>query len=259
MVYAYLQLGQDKNARAVDRGDGCRSTNFNPELFGGHLCPGGVARRATRWSAATGRAAAATGGPRQQVPPGRWRSHISPVHWVRRAAGKPEAAKADVAKLAELRGQAARGKGRLLGRTLSISSGRLRMPGSFTPKDSHDEALKAMSGRRAMPRTRPKSQPVTPGPLAPARELYGAMLLDRGMAKEALAAFEADAQEGAAPARRHRWRGQVRGEGGRNREGAQILCGCRCAHGECRSGRATNRARAGLLARSTELVVIAAC
>ena len=32
---------------------------------------------------------------------------------------------------------------------------------------------------------------VTPGPLAPARELYGVMLLERGMAKEALAAFEA--------------------------------------------------------------------
>ena len=29
------------------------------------------------------------------------------------------------------------------------------------------------------------------GPLAPARELYGFMLLDRSMAKEALAAFEA--------------------------------------------------------------------
>ncbi len=32
---------------------------------------------------------------------------------------------------------------------------------------------------------------VTPGPLSPARELYGFMLLERGMAKEALAAFEA--------------------------------------------------------------------
>jgi len=32
---------------------------------------------------------------------------------------------------------------------------------------------------------------VTPGPLTPARELYGYMLLNRGMAKEALAAFEA--------------------------------------------------------------------
>jgi predicted Zn-dependent protease len=32
---------------------------------------------------------------------------------------------------------------------------------------------------------------VTPGPLAPARELYGEMLLEHGMAKEALAAFDA--------------------------------------------------------------------
>ena len=32
---------------------------------------------------------------------------------------------------------------------------------------------------------------ITPGPLAPARELYGFMLLDRSLAKEALAAFDA--------------------------------------------------------------------
>src|SRR5262245_30868596 len=32
---------------------------------------------------------------------------------------------------------------------------------------------------------------LTPGPLAPARELYGEMLLDRGIAQDALAAFEA--------------------------------------------------------------------
>ncbi len=43
--------------------------------------------------------------------------------------------------------------------------------------------------------------PVTPGPLAPARELYGTMLLERGMAREALAAFEA--QQGQEPNRYH--------------------------------------------------------
>ena len=36
---------------------------------------------------------------------------------------------------------------------------------------------------------------VTPGPLAPARELYGDMLLENGMAKEAFAAFEATKAE----------------------------------------------------------------
>ena len=41
-----------------------------------------------------------------------------------------------------------------------------------------------------MPRIKPKRRRSRPGPLAPARELYGFMLLDRSMAKEALAAFE---------------------------------------------------------------------
>ena len=54
----------------------------------------------------------------------------------------------------------------------------------------HDEALKAMSAA-ADAEDKTEKHPVTPGPLAPARELYGAMLLDRGMAKEALVAYEA--------------------------------------------------------------------
>src|SRR6266705_106467 len=38
---------------------------------------------------------------------------------------------------------------------------------------------------------RTEKHPVTPGVPTPARELYGTMLLERGMAKEALGAFEA--------------------------------------------------------------------
>jgi len=53
-----------------------------------------------------------------------------------------------------------------------------------------DDALKAMSAA-ADAEDKTEKSPVTPGPLTPARELYGVMLLDRGMAKEALAAFEA--------------------------------------------------------------------
>jgi tetratricopeptide (TPR) repeat protein len=53
-----------------------------------------------------------------------------------------------------------------------------------------DEALKAMSAA-ADAEDQTEKHVVTPGPLAPARELYGYMLLDRGMAKEALAAFGA--------------------------------------------------------------------
>src|SRR5438128_11800226 len=54
----------------------------------------------------------------------------------------------------------------------------------------HSEALAAMSVA-AEAEDKTDKHAVTPGPLAPARELYGEMLLDRGMAKEALAAFEA--------------------------------------------------------------------
>ena len=55
---------------------------------------------------------------------------------------------------------------------------------------------------------------VTPGPLAPTRELYGAMLLERGMAKEALSAFEATLKKepnrlGATSARRRPPKGRV--------------------------------------------------
>jgi tetratricopeptide (TPR) repeat protein len=53
-----------------------------------------------------------------------------------------------------------------------------------------DEALKAMSAA-ADAEDKTEKHALTPGPLAPARELYGSMLLDRGMPKEALVAFEA--------------------------------------------------------------------
>ena len=54
----------------------------------------------------------------------------------------------------------------------------------------YDEALKAMSAA-ADAEDKTEKHAITPGPLAPARELYGFMLLDRGKTGEALAAFEA--------------------------------------------------------------------
>jgi tetratricopeptide (TPR) repeat protein len=53
-----------------------------------------------------------------------------------------------------------------------------------------EEALAAMRVA-ADAEDKTEKHPVTPGPLAPARELYGAMLLERGLASEALAQYEA--------------------------------------------------------------------
>jgi Tfp pilus assembly protein PilF len=54
----------------------------------------------------------------------------------------------------------------------------------------YDEALTTMKAA-ADQEDKTEKHPVTPGPPAPARELLGVMLLDRGSAGEALAAFEA--------------------------------------------------------------------
>ena len=54
----------------------------------------------------------------------------------------------------------------------------------------YDDALKAMSAA-ADAEDKTEKHPVTPGVPTPARELYGTMLLERGLTKEALAAFEA--------------------------------------------------------------------
>lgn len=53
-----------------------------------------------------------------------------------------------------------------------------------------DEALATMSTAADI-EDRTEKSIVTPGPLAPARELYGVMLLERGNAMEARTAFEA--------------------------------------------------------------------
>ena len=54
----------------------------------------------------------------------------------------------------------------------------------------YDDALKAMSAA-ADAEDKTEKHPVTPGVPKPARELYGVMLLERGMPNEALTAFEA--------------------------------------------------------------------
>src|SRR5262249_56216452 len=62
--------------------------------------------------------------------------------------------------------------------------------GVLYAEGKYDDALKAMSAA-ADAEDKTEKHPVTPGVPTPARELYGTMLLERGMAKEALAAFEA--------------------------------------------------------------------
>ena len=104
-------------------------------------------------------------------------------------SGKPEAAKADVQKLAELRDKLREAKDNYWSQIVDIQH-QVAVAWVLHAEGKYDEALKAMNAA-ADAEDKTEKHVVTPGPLAPARELYGSMLLDRNMAKEALAAFEA--------------------------------------------------------------------
>jgi tetratricopeptide (TPR) repeat protein len=185
MVYAYLQLGRDKDAKAVV--DDMQSAKFNPETLGG---PFGFAAAQARYMVERGDWAGAAG---LQVPASKF-AHVQAITYFARAlgaarAGRPDAAKADVAKLAELRDKLREAKDAYWSGIVDIQ-GQVASAWLLYAEGKYDEALKAMSAA-ADAEDKTEKHPVTPGPLAPARELYGAMLLERGMAKEALAEFEA--------------------------------------------------------------------
>jgi len=185
MVYAYLQLGQDGQASAVV--DEMQSAKFNPDSLGG---PFGKTAAAARYMVERGDWKGAAG---LDVPATKF-AHVEAITHFARAlgaarSGDPDAAKAEIAKLAELRDKLRDAKDVYWSGIVDIEW-QVANAWMLYAQGNYDEALKAMSAA-ADAEDRTDKHPVTPGPLAPGRELYGAMLLDRGMAKEALVAFEA--------------------------------------------------------------------
>jgi hypothetical protein len=186
MVYAYLQLGQDKNARAVID-EMLQSANFNPDIQGGNFA---LAASPARYAVERGdwQGAAELEARVNKFP------HIMAITYFARAlgaarAGKPDAAQADIARLVELRDKLREAKDPYWAEQVDIEY-QVANAWALFARGRFEEALNSMSAA-ADAEDKTEKSPVTPGPLAPARELYGAMLLERGMAKEALAAFQA--------------------------------------------------------------------
>jgi Tfp pilus assembly protein PilF len=184
MVYAYLQLGQDKEARAViDEMAASTGPDAPGASFALAASPARYVVERGDWSGAA----------ELQVRPTKF-PHVAAITHFARAlgaarAGKPEAAQADIAKLAELRDKLREAKDAYWAEQVDIQW-QIANAWLLNAQGKQDEALKAMAAA-ADAEDKTEKAPVTPGPIAPARELLGAMLLDRGMAKEALAAFEA--------------------------------------------------------------------
>jgi hypothetical protein len=185
LVYAYLQLAQDNAARAVV--DELARLEFKTERFPG---PYAVAASQARYVFERGDWKAAA---ELQVRPTKFLYADAITHFARAVGaartGNAAAAKADIARLVELRDQLKEAKDAYWSNIVDIQQ-QVASAWVLYAEARYDEALSGMSAA-AEAEDKTDKHPVTPGPLAPARELYGAMLLDRGMAKEALAAYEA--------------------------------------------------------------------
>jgi hypothetical protein len=186
MVYAHLQLGQDEKARAVVS-EMLAGTGANPNVFVGAYA---LAASPARYAMERGdwRGAAEL-----QVRPSKFAYVDAMTHFARAVgaarSGDVSAAKAEAAKVAELREKLREEKNAYWTEQVDIQA-QVANAWILYAEGKHDEGLKAMSAA-ADAEDQTEKHPVTPGVPTPARELYGAMLLDRGIAGEALAAYEA--------------------------------------------------------------------
>src|SRR6266480_1851690 len=186
LVYAYLQLGQDSKAKGVI--DEMNTVGGFTETF--IAGPYALAASPARYAVERGdwKAAAAL-----QVRPSPL-AHVQAVTHFARAlgaarSGNPEAAKADIAKLAELRDKLREAKDAYWSEQVDIQR-QVATAWLLYAEGKGDDALNAMRAA-ADSEDKTEKHPVTPGVPRPARELYGVMLLESGNAKDALAAFEA--------------------------------------------------------------------
>jgi tetratricopeptide (TPR) repeat protein len=185
LVYAYLQLGQDANARGVI--DEIAIMKPGPDSFGGAFSqaasPARYAVERGDWNGAA----------RLEVIPSKFPQVMAISHFARALgaarSGDAAAARLEMAKLGQIRDGLREAKSDYWAGQVDVEA-QTANAWVFYAEAKYDEALKAMSAA-ADAEDKTEKAPVTPGPLAPTRELYGFMLLDRGMAKEALAAFEA--------------------------------------------------------------------
>lgn len=190
MVYAYLQLGQDRAAKKLVDEVGAMQKidvgNF-PAAYALAAMPARYALEHRDWQAAANLRLHPASLPWHQFP----QSEAIAVY--ARALGKARlgdaaGARGEIARLRELREAMLKNKNNYWAQQAEIQITGASAWAAFAEKDG-DEALRLMRTTVEMEATTDK-HPVTPGPLVPARELLGEMLLDLKRPAEALAEFE---------------------------------------------------------------------
>ena len=188
LVYAYLQMGRDGEARRLVEASQ-KITTFNPAIFIG---PYGIAAMPARYAIerqAWGEAAAL-------LPHDSRFAHTRALtHFARglglARSGNAAAAGPELARLAELRDALREQKIDYWARQVEVQ--RLAVAGwTSLAQGDRSEALRSMRAAADLEDSMQKHI-MTPAPLVPARELLGEMLLQLEAPGEALAAFEAAA------------------------------------------------------------------
>ena len=186
MVYALLQLGRDGEARQIiEAMNSVTGYNLdrNTAAFALAASPARYAVERNDWAAAA----------KLTLRPSKFGYADAITHFARALgnvrAGTPGAATADLTRLAEIRDQLREVKDAYWSEQVDIQ--RQIVAAWMSSADRrNEEALQAMRAA-ADAEDKTEKATVTPGPLAPARELYAVMLLEQGKAVEALVAFEA--------------------------------------------------------------------
>jgi tetratricopeptide (TPR) repeat protein len=193
MTYAYLQMGMDAQAKenlehamrlGTMKGGAQGAAGAGPNTFAMAAIPARYAMERQQWA----EAAALQPTPAPNTPYTEAITHFARAIGASRS-GNADAAAADIARLAAIRDRMKEMKDEYWAEQVEIQRRGAEAWVMFA-KGGKAEAIKLMSETADREDLTDKSA-VTPGPLAPARELLGFMQLENNQPKEALAAFEA--------------------------------------------------------------------
>jgi tetratricopeptide (TPR) repeat protein len=197
-AYAYLQMAQDQKAKAVLDRVVPTAAKLDMNAMGGAAPPvaGAWARAAVpaRYALERGMWADAAKLPAESSP----FPHVDAITHYARAiglarSGNPAAAKPEIEKLTSLRDALAKAKDAYWTQIVDIQR-QIATAWVAYAEGRKDEGLRLMRAAADEEDTTDKAA-ISPGPIAPARELLGEMLLDAGNPKDALVAFEATMQK----------------------------------------------------------------
>jgi hypothetical protein len=189
-VYAYLQLARDGDAmKAVARGEeyaGKFQFYRPPGPFGVAAAPARYALERGDWKAAAN----------LPVKPGKILHANAITHFARAIgaarSGDPSAATKEMEQLAQLRDQLSAAKDAYWAAQVEIQ--RLAAAGWAALADGRKADALELMGQAADKESALEKASISPGPILPARELLGDMLLELGQPAQALREYEASQQ-----------------------------------------------------------------